>query len=231
VTAGKFITVEGGEGAGKSTQAKRLQDWLAQRGIRSLLTREPGGTVEAEEIRRLLIDGPNERWDPLTETLLHFAARRIHIDRAILPALAAGKWVICDRFADSTMAYQGYGLGIEPDVIAQIYEIVIGDIEPDLTIIFDLPIEAAFTRLTERGETLDRYERRDREFHQRVRDGFHQVAADAPSRCCLLDASGDQDHVAQIVESIMTDRLGAAISAATSEAGTSEVAAEAPNGA
>ena len=230
MTAGKFITVEGGEGAGKSTQAKRLHDWLAQRGIRSILTREPGGTVEAEEIRQLLIDGPIDRWDPLTETLLHFAARRIHLDRAILPALAAGDWVICDRFADSTMAYQGYGLGIDPEVISHIYEIVIGDIGPDLTIIFDLPIDAAFSRLTERGERLDRYERRDRAFHQRVRDGFHQIAADAPARCYLVDAERDEDDVAQTVLAIVANQLSTALEAAASVANTSGVSEGAPNG-
>ena len=205
---GKFITIEGGEGAGKSTQAKRLQNWLTVQGLQILLTREPGGTVEAEEIRRLLVDGATDRWDPLTEVLLHFAARRVHLDRAILPALAKSQWVICDRFADSTMAYQGYGLQLGAKIVSQVYDIVVGDFGPDLTIILDLPVEVASTRLAERGERLDRYERRDAAFHQRVRDGFREIAAAAPDRCVILDASQNQDAIAQSIVGIVTNRLG-----------------------
>ena len=220
MTPGKFITVEGGEGAGKSTQSRRLQAWLAQRGIESLLTREPGGTVEAEEIRSLLVDGPTDRWDPLAETLLHFAARRIHLDRAIIPALGVGKWVICDRFADSTMAYQGYGLGLDPNVISQIYDIVVGEIEPAVTIILDLPVDIMTSRLAERGERLDRYERRDRAFHQRIRDGFCRIAAQAPSRCHVIDAGRDEDTVAQAIQMIIADHLNVTPDTAAARAAT-----------
>ena len=202
-----FITIEGGEGAGKSTQAKRLQSWFVGQGKPALLTREPGGTAEAEEIRRLLVDGATDRWDPLTETLLHYAARRIHLDRAILPALAKGQQVICDRFADSTMAYQGYGLELGPAVVADIYDIVIGDFEPDLTIILDLPIDVAFSRLAERGGKLDRYERRDQAFHQRVRNGFREIAAAAPSRCHMLDANRNEQEISSSILAIVKDRL------------------------
>ena len=208
MSKGKFITLEGGEGAGKSTQAKRLQSWLAAQGLQTLLTREPGGTVEAEEIRRILIDGATDRWDPLTETLLHFSARRVHLDRAILPALAQSRWVICDRFADSTMAYQGYGLKLGAGVVSKIYDIVVGDFAPDLTIILDLPVEVASARLAERGERLDRYERRDAAFHQRVRDGFREIATAAPLRCLTLDADQDEDKLAQSIIDVVVERLG-----------------------
>ncbi len=204
---GRFITIDGGEGTGKSTQARRLHEWLGGRGIKALLTREPGGTVEAEEIRRLLVNGPTDRWEPLTETLLHFAARRVHLDRAILPALREGRWVVCDRFADSTMAYQGYGLELDPAIIADIYDLVIGDCAPDLTIILDMPIEAAFSRLAQRGGKLDRYEQRDRAFHQRVRTGFRSIAAAAPRRCHLLDADCDVDELARTIEQLVDTRL------------------------
>lgn len=207
LNSGKLITIEGGEGAGKSTQAGRLQEWLGSKGIETLLTREPGGTVEAEEIRRLLIDGPTDRWDPLTETLLHFAARRVHLDRVILPAIRQGKWVVCDRFADSTMAYQGYGLELEPTVIAGIYALVIGDFAPDLTIILDMPVEAAFKRLAERGARLDRYEQRDQAFHLRVRDGFRSIAAKEPERCHVLDAGQEIDNLTFAIERLVNEQL------------------------
>ena len=207
LNSGKFITIEGGEGAGKSTQARRLQECLASNGIETLLTREPGGTVEAEEIRRLLIDGPTDRWDPLTETLLHFAARRVHLDRVILPAIRQGKWVVCDRFADSTMAYQGYGLGLEPPVIAGIYAVVIGEFAPDLTIILDLPVEEAFKRLYQRGGRLDRYEQRDLAFHLRVRDGFRTIAKKEPERCHILDALQEAADLSVAIERLVTEQI------------------------
>ena len=127
---GKFITLEGGEGAGKSTQARLLADWLGEQGIAVGLTREPGGAPGAEEIRHLLVTGATGRWDPLTETLLHYAARREHMARFILPALDAGQWVICDRFIDSTLAYQGYGLGVDLAVIGKLRKTVLGDFTP-----------------------------------------------------------------------------------------------------
>ncbi|MCE2482121.1 MAG: dTMP kinase [Alphaproteobacteria bacterium] len=207
MTPGRFITVEGGEGTGKTTQARRLHEWLGARDIEAVLTREPGGTVEAEEIRRLLVEGPAERWEPLTETLLHVAARRVHLDRAILPALRAGTWVVCDRFADSTMAYQGYGLELGPAVVADIHDLVIGDLAPDLTVVLDMPVAGALSRLVRRGGELDRYEARDRAFHQRVRDGFRAIAAAAPARCHLLDADRGADALADAIARLVDARL------------------------
>jgi len=147
----KFITMEGGEGAGKSTHVKRLAVALQQSGIEALTTREPGGAPGAEQIRALLVDGDTKRWDGLTEALLHFAARREHLVKTIFPAIERGEWVISDRFADSTMAYQGYGFGLGREPIEALYRDVVGDFRPDLTIILDLSAEAGLARAQARG--------------------------------------------------------------------------------
>ncbi|MDH5410882.1 MAG: dTMP kinase [Alphaproteobacteria bacterium] len=202
-TPGRFITLEGGEGGGKSTQAKRLAAVLKGTPGEILLTREPGGSPGAEQIRGLLVDGEVHRWDAITETFLHFAARRDHLVNTVQPALARGDWVISDRFADSTMAYQGYGHGVDKDAIAELYRICVGDLKPDLTLILDLPVEAGLARAAGRGGGEDRYERMDVSFHERLRQGFLEIARLDPARCVVIDATGDEDAVhAQIIAAV-----------------------------
>ena len=203
---GRFITFEGGEGTGKSTQAALLCDALRTRGLEVLGTREPGGSEGAEAIRDLLVRGDIGRWDPLSETLLHVAARRDHYLKTIEPALARGAWVVCDRFADSTMAYQGYGLGVERETVAVLYRAVLGDVAPDLTIILDLPVDEGLARAKHRGGD-DRYERMDAAFHHRLRDGFLAIAEAEPQRCAVLDASVAADAVHTAVLAVVKERL------------------------
>ncbi|MEX2296055.1 MAG: dTMP kinase [Dongiaceae bacterium] len=207
---GQFITFEGGEGAGKSTQALRLGAWLNARNIDVLLTREPGGSPGAEAVRQLLVTGDAGRWNPLTETLLHFAARHDHVLRSIEPALAAGRWVACDRFVDSTIAYQGYGLGVDRAFIAMLEKSVLGDLRPDLTLILDLPVETGLARAAFRRGGEDRYETMDADFHARLRHGFHEIAARDPERCVLIDAAEDVDAVHRRVVAAVETRLIAA---------------------
>lgn len=185
---GRFITIEGGEGTGKTTQAALLTEALRTRGIIVVPTREPGGAPGAEEIRDLLIKGDTSRWDAVSEALLHFAARREHLKRTILPALERGDWVVSDRFADSTMAYQGHGHRLKPGIVAHLYEIVVGDFAPDLTIILDLPVAAGLERARRRGGP-DRYECMDEGFHERLRQGYLAIARREPRRCTVIDAS------------------------------------------
>lgn len=194
---GKFITLEGGEGAGKSTQAKLLAGRLEKAGIETILTREPGGSPGAEEIRALLVSGEPGRWQPMTEVLLHYAARLDHLARTVMPALKAGKWVISDRFADSTIAYQGYGHQLGANAIADLHDIVLGDFAPDITAILDLPVTDGLARTGTRTEnrTEDRYERMGGEFHERVREGFLAIAKAAPERCAVIDAGQAPDAV------------------------------------
>jgi dTMP kinase len=205
---GRFITLEGGEGAGKSTQARRLATALRGAGLDIIETREPGGSPGAEEIRRLLTAGEPARWSPMAETLLHFAARADHVRRTIRPALAAGRWVCCDRFADSTMAYQGYGHGIDRDFIARLAGAVLGDLRPDLTLIFDLPVEQGLARAAARSGHEDRYEKMDRSFHEALRRGFLDIAGQDPQRCVVIDAGGDEAMTWQQVGAALRDRLG-----------------------
>jgi dTMP kinase len=207
VSQGRFITLEGGEGAGKSTQARLLTDWLREQGVTVVMTREPGGAPGAEEIRSLLVTGAPGRWDPLSETLLHYAARREHMIRTVKPALAEGHWVICDRFADSTVAYQGYGQGIGQDVIARIGKAVLGDFAPDLTIVLDVAPETRRARVAGRPGAEDRYERMDEAFHARVRDGFKAIAASEPNRCAIISADAAPDAIANRIREIVAQRL------------------------
>jgi len=206
---GRFITLEGGEGAGKSTQIARLKAWLEGRGHRVTATREPGGSPGAEMIRKLLVEGPVERWDGTTEALLHFAARREHLRSTVWPALKRGDWVVSDRFADSTLAYQGYGHGIERKIFDQLYEVAAGGFRPDLTIILDLPIEIGLKRAAERRGSETRYESLPHDFHVRVRSGFLEIAAREPKRCVVIDATGTIDAIAGAIADAVKDRLGA----------------------
>ena len=207
--AGRFITLEGGEGAGKSTQIARLKGWLEGRGHRVTATREPGGSPGAEMIRKLLVEGPVERWDGTTEALLHFAARREHLRSTVWPALKRGEWVVSDRFADSTLAYQGYGHGVDAKIFEQLYQVAAGSFRPDLTIILDLPIEVGLKRAAERRGSETLYESLPREFHARVRAGFLEIAAREPKRCVVIDATGTVDAIAGAIADAVRDRLGA----------------------
>ncbi len=204
---GKFITFEGGEGAGKTTQILRLAEWLTSSGQKVTRTREPGGSPGAEEIRKLLVEGAVDRWSATTEVLLHFAARRDHLEKTIKPALEAGHWVLCDRFVDSTMAYQGYGHELGRDIIEQLQEIVIADNLPDLTFIFDIDPKVGLARAATRAGGEDRYESMVLAFHERLRAGFLDIAAKAPGRCAVIDASRPQTDIETEVRRLVTERL------------------------
>jgi dTMP kinase len=201
--AGRFITLEGGEGAGKTTQCALLAEALMVCHMPVLCTREPGGAPGAELLRGILLAGTVD-WAPQAETLLHFGARAEHVAKTILPALGEGSWVVCDRFYDSTMAYQGYGQGADRLFIGELIRLL--GIKPDLTLVLDVPEPVATTRMRQRGGDADRYEKLDAAFHARVRDGFRQIAAAEPERCVLVDASGEIEAVhAAIMEAV--DRL------------------------
>lgn len=207
---GRFITLEGGEGAGKTTQIRVLAEALRGRGVPVLTTREPGGSPGAEEIRSLLVSGEPGRWDGMTELLLHFAARRDHLLRTLVPALDAGTWVLCDRFADSSMAYQGYGHGLGREVVERLSGIAIGSFRPDLTLILDLPVEAGMARTRGRLQGTgpeDRYERMETAFHERLRQGYLDIAAREPERCEVIDAGHPPEEVARLVLAVVERRL------------------------
>ena len=203
----RFITLEGGEGAGKSTQGARLKAALEGHGISVCLTREPGGSPGAEEIRKLLVQGEPHRWDSLTETLLLFAARADHLAHAVRPALRAGQWVVCDRFTDSTYAYQGAGRRLDNGIIAAIDEAVAQTFKPDLTIILDVPVEQGLSRAGNRGDLDTRFERFDRDFHERLRAYFRALAAREPARCVLIDATGNPDAVSAAIWEAVSKRF------------------------
>ncbi|MGE0658203.1 MAG: dTMP kinase [Reyranellaceae bacterium] len=206
---GRFITIEGGEGAGKSTQIRLLGDWLRERGISVLTTREPGGSPGAEAIRGLLVQGDADRWDGLTEALLHFAARRDHLVKTIWPALDRGEWVISDRFADSTKAYQGYGHGLDLQVIDGLYQMAVGPFRPDLTLILDIPVEHGLARAARRAGRETRYESMDVDFHRRLRQGFLEIARTEPRRCMVIDASGSPEAVQVAIRMAMIQTVKA----------------------
>ena len=205
---GRLITIEGGEGVGKSTQVALLVEALVRAGITAQKSREPGGSPGAEAIRRLLLEGATERWDAIGETLLFCAARRDHVARLIDPALARGEWVVCDRFADSTLAYQGYGRGLPLADLRELHRIALGDFAPDLTLILDLPVEEGLARAAARPGSADRFERLDREFHERLRQGFLRIADDEPGRCVVIDAVGDVASVQRAVVAAVATRFG-----------------------
>lgn len=206
MATGRFITFEGGEGVGKTTQVELLAETLRARGLNVTTTREPGGSPGAEDIRELLLD-PSADWTPASETLLHFAARANHYTTLIAPTLKRGEWVICDRFADSTRAYQGYGMGLELSAIETLYELALGDFEPDLTLILDIPAEVAAERLRKREGAPDRYERMDMAFHRRLRDGFLDIAARRPDRCRVIPADGSPDCIAARIRDVVMEKL------------------------
>jgi dTMP kinase len=196
-SSARFITLEGGEGAGKSTHARALSQGLSERGIANIVTREPGGSPGAEDIRKLLVEGEPGRWTPEVEAVLMFAARADHVARTIRPALESGTWVICDRFTDSTYAYQGAGRGMDADRIHRIQQATIGNFHPDLTLILDLPVEEGFARVGDRAHAENRFEKFDQAFHERLRTYFCDLAKRDPERCVLIDSRGAADEVSQ----------------------------------
>ena len=208
VTRGRFITFEGGEGVGKSTQVLRLADRLRGRG-EVVVTREPGGSPGAEAIRALLVSGPVERWSPISETLLMYAARRDHIERVIAPALARGAWVICDRFYDSSRAYQGAAGGAAASLLRALEAEVVGELIPDLTLILDLPAGVGLARAAKRGQGEGRFEAKGAQFHERLRAAFLEIAAAEPKRCRVIDANADLDTVSERIAAALDERWGA----------------------
>lgn len=206
MSRGRFITLEGGEGAGKSTQAERLALALRQAGRTVVTTREPGGTPLAEELRRLLLEAGSGDRSALVEVLLHMTARLDHWQRVIDPALERGDWVVCDRFVDSTVAYQGYGLGLDPERIRALHRAILGAVAPDLTLVLDLPVDIGLARAAARGGP-DRYEAMGQAFHERLRAGFRAIAAAEPGRCVVIDASADADTVHGRILAIVRARL------------------------
>jgi dTMP kinase len=204
---GRFVTFEGGEGSGKTTQSRLLAAALRASGIAVVQTREPGGAPGAEVLRELLLSGRVD-WSAPAEALLHFAARAEHVERVIRPALAAGQWVVCDRFFDSTMAYQGYGQQADRGMIAALSEMV--GPPPDLTLVLDVGAATMQARLASRGAGLDRYEREGGAFQQRVREGFLAIAAGAPARCVVLSGEAAPEAVHAEVMAAVRERLGLA---------------------
>ncbi len=193
---GAFITFEGGEGTGKSTQAARLAEHLRAMGQNTLLTREPGGTPQGESLRRVLVSGDPAQWSAASEAMLMAAAREVHVRTVIAPALQASTTVICDRFMDSTRVYQGHAGGAAPELIAVLERAAVGDCLPDLTLVFDLAPEAGLARARLRPDTgEDRFEQKGFAFHTRLREGFRNLVAAEPGRCKLIDASQTPDQV------------------------------------
>ena len=192
---GKFITFEGGEGAGKTTQANLLAEALEKAGIETLQTREPGGTFGAEAIRDLVLEGTSDRWSGMTELLLMYAARLDHVEKLIKPALERGVWVISDRFADSSLAYQGYARGLGADRVNDLHNVVMSGFEPDLTILFDMDPVLAQKRVETRGENLTRFDTESLDFHKSLRTAFQKIAEENPNRVHTVDADGSRANV------------------------------------
>lgn len=210
-TAGRFITLEGGEGTGKSTQVRRLVAALEAKGITALGTREPGGAPGAEQIRKLMVEGEPGRWDPITETLLAYAARADHVARTIGPALLKGSWVISDRFNDSTFAYQGWGRGVPRETIRRIDAAVLDDFAPDLTLVLDLDValglERAHRREDGKASAENRFEKFGTDFHEKLRQAFLDIARRNPQRCKVIDAGGTEDQVAEAIFAAVSQRF------------------------
>lgn len=214
MTRSLFITLEGGEGAGKTTQARKLKEYLEQLSHEVVLTREPGGTPEAEKIRDLLVQRDGGNWTPMAETALFFASRQMHIETLIKPSLHHGKTVICDRFTDSTRAYQGYGHGFDLETIEKLNDLIVNKFEPDLTFIFDLPVKEGLTRsMSQKSKasgaetTEDKFEKMDIAFHERMRQGFLKIAEAHPRRCHVIDATKSPDEIFEIVKSVVGDAV------------------------
>jgi dTMP kinase len=210
-TRGQFVTFEGGEGSGKSTQIKLLADRLAAEKLRTVVTREPGGSPGAEIMRHLVLSGMGKLLGPEAEALLFTAARDDHVHTVIKPALEQGVWVLCDRFSDSTRAYQGRLGQVDPRILNALERVTIGDLKPDLTLVLDVPVEIGMQRAAARRGTgaPDRFEAEEISFHQKLRDAYRRIAEDEPQRCVLIDAHDDADAVAAKVWAALRERLPA----------------------
>lgn len=207
---GRLITLEGGEGAGKSTQIGHLLRRLREAGVDAIATREPGGSEGAEILRKVLLSGVVKPLGPTAEAILFAAARIDHIDKTIEPALAAGAWVVSDRFSDSTRAYQGGAGDLDPRLLRALERVTLGGLRPDLTLILDLPPEEGLLRAARRrapGENLDRFERENLQFHERLRAAFLAIAAQEPERCVVIDASASETKVAEAIWNAVSSRL------------------------
>lgn len=204
---GQFITLEGGEGAGKTTQAKRLKIALEMAGQETIITREPGGTFGAEAIRDLVLSGSHDRWSGMTELLLMYAARLDHVHKLIRPALERGLWVICDRFSDSSMAYQGYARGLGQDKVAALHKTVMEGFAPDITVLFDIDPILAQKRVKTRGEDLSRFDSEKLDFHKALRTGFLEIAKSEPKRVHIVDAASSRDAIATQINSILMNKF------------------------
>ena len=204
--SGKFITFEGGEGAGKSTQVRLLAEKLASRGVETVQTREPGGAPQAEVLRELLISGATDRWSANAETLLNYAARDDHLRAVIRPALDRGVWVLCDRFSDSTRAYQGLAGGVSMNMIDAIHEDIVAGTDPDLTLIMDIAPEVGLERAHARGDA-NRFENKGLGFHRTLQKSFLAIAATYPERCVVIDASGTIEEISHAIWSAVETRL------------------------
>lgn len=200
MSRGRFITLEGGEGAGKSTQAALLLEYLTSQGIHAICTREVGGTASAEEIRNLWLHKDKDHWDALTEVLLIMAARREHLVKKIWPALEAGTWVISDRYVDSTRVYQGVVMGLGLAKIDALYHEIAPDFWPDLTLFLDLPVEQGLARVAARQGQDDRYQQQDQDFHQHLRQGFVTLQRQEPRRIVTIDAAGHANETALFIQ-------------------------------
>ena len=214
---GRFITFEGGEGSGKSTQIRKLAERLDTAKLRAIVTREPGGSPGAEIIRHLVLSGMGKLLGPDAETLLFAAARDDHVRTVILPALNQGVWVLCDRFFDSTRVYQGQLGHVLPGLVNAMQRVTIGDLKPDLTIILDVPVEVGLGRAAARrgNAVADRFEAEDVQFHQNLREAYRQIAAEDPQRCILIDATSDPDTVASKVWTALREHLRTATTASS----------------
>jgi len=206
-STGIFITLEGGEGSGKTTQARRLCERLTAQGLDVLHTREPGGTLLAERLRSILLDHSGETIAPETEAYLIFAARRQHVDHVIKPALAQGKTVVCDRFSDSTMAYQGYGRGLDLRILRTMNDWATGKLAPQLTLLFDVPVAVGLSRRRGRAATQNRLDRETEQFHRKVHRGFHALARREPRRIMVIDSAQPLESVTQTVEELVMNWL------------------------
>jgi dTMP kinase len=210
MSRGKFITIEGGEGVGKSTQIAALRELLAARRLEVVVTREPGGTPRAERIRELLLENSAESMPVACELLLMFAARATHIENVIRPALVRGAWVVCDRFTDASYAYQGHGRGVDAGHIAALERFVQGDLRPDLTLLLDAPVDVGGARASARNAAAgssDRFEQEQRAFFERVRAGYLERAHTEPRRIAVVDATGTREVVAQAIRTAVETRL------------------------
>ncbi|MCP4387445.1 MAG: dTMP kinase [Gammaproteobacteria bacterium] len=203
-----MIVIDGVDGAGKGVQTRRLLQSLTDAGLESILTREPGGSEAAEDIRALLVTGEPEKWDSMTELLLMYAARRAHLRDTVWPALAADKWVISDRYADSSRAFQGIAGNLGLESVEQIHRITVGDFEPELVLILDLSESIALQRAHDRGGSEDRFEKKGDNYHARVRDAFLQIAATDTSRYHVINADQSMDQVSQAIVKIVNQRFG-----------------------